>query len=356
MRDPIRTEVKNTIQVAQESGIRVIMITGDHIQTASAIGKELGLSTQKQPFAIEGDVFMSQNKETKKQTLNTTNIFARVTAETKLEIVELLQEEREVVTMIGDGINDTLALKKSEVGVSMGHGGTDAARMASSIVLTDNNFNTIIQAIFRGRFVFKNIQDVTNFLLSTNTSEALLIIITSAMGMPLPLVATQILLINLITDGIGSLPFAFRETKHTQIIKKNKKGKLKLLSKYDYGIILSAALGMTAASLFGFIYFLPKGLPYAQTLVFIILALTQIGRLVSLHSFTSIRELFQYKWLWLCVGISLAIIGLILYTPLLQNAFNFIAPKGFDILFAFILSLTPILTITMFKYLYKIRK
>lgn len=350
IKDPVRAEVAETITKAHHAGIRVIMITGDHIKTASAIGKEIGITTKKQPFAIEGEVFLSQSEEDKLQTLATTNIFARITPKTKLEIVKMLQKQKEVVTMIGDGVNDTLALKKSEVGVSMGYAGTDTARAASSIVLTDNNFDTIIQAIFRGRHIFKNIQDLTNFLLSTNASEALLIIIASTIGMPLPLVVTQILLINLVTDGVGSLPFAFREE---EIHSTQKRKSSKLLSKYDYGIIISAALGMTAAALFGFIHFLPKGLPYAQTLVFIILALTQIGRLVSLHSISSISELLQHKWLWWCVGVSLVIIGFVLYVPILQTAFSFIQPRSFDILIAFILSLTPLVTITLFKLLYK---
>jgi Ca2+-transporting ATPase len=325
------------------------MATGDHRKTAEHIGKELGLVNVQFPNIIEGTDFVNKTEKEQKQILTQTNVFARVTPEAKLQIAKLLQKQKEVVTMIGDGVNDTLALKQADVGVAMGNSGTDAARSASSIVLTDDNFNTIILAIFRGRHIYANIRNVTNFLLSTNAAEALVLILVTFFGLPLPLAATQILLINLVTDGLGSLPFAFRKP-GTSKLPRPQAGKL--LTRHDYGLIGSATLGMTVATLVGFMIFLDNGVVYAQTMAFTILALTQIGRLISLDSSPDgnvIKKFFQDSWLFRSVGVSLLVITLVLAVPQLREVFNFDILQGIDIVVAFGLSLAPFVTVEIYK-------
>lgn len=346
MRDPIREGVKETIQSAQEYGIRIIMATGDHLKTAEHIGKSIGIITTKQPDITLGQDFLNASEKERKIILATSNVFARVTPEAKLLIIQMLQKDKKVVTMVGDGINDTLALRQSDVGVSMGQGGTDAARQASSIVLADDNFKTIILAIFRGRHIYNNIRNVTNFFLSTNASQALLLIMATFLGLPLPLVAVQILLINLATDGVGSLPLAFKTPKATPIQKPNT---TKLINNYDYGIIGSATLGMTTATLLGFYFFLPQGIGYAQTMTFLILALTQVGRLVSFDRLNnSYKEILKNIWLWRAVGISCLITTLVLATPTLRTLFYFERLQAFDILVACTLSLLPFITVSAY--------
>jgi len=347
MRDPIREGVKEMVVKAKQAGIRIIMATGDHVETARYIGNELGIINNTHPEILEGDEFMLLDDKTQKEKLKTTNVFARVSPDAKLRITKILQKNKEIVTMVGDGVNDTLALRQADVGVAMGNSGTDAARSASSIVLTNDNFNTIIHAIFRGRHVSANIRQVTNFLLSTNAAEALVLVMVSFLGLPLPLVATQILLINLVTDGIGSLPFAFKKPDNS-ILPRPKPGVI--LTHFDYGVISSATLGMTIATLVGFSMFLDKGLGYAQTIAFTILVLTQLGRLISIETYKS--SLFHFKgniWLWRSLGISFSILILVLFVPALRNIFNLEILKGIDIVIALALSLAPLVTVEIYK-------
>ena len=352
MRDPIREGVKEVVDQARNNDIRIIMATGDHKKTAGYIGRELHIITSQFPNIIEGADFMEKTEKEQKAILATTNVFARVTPEAKLQITKLLQKQKEVVTMIGDGVNDTLALRQADVGVAMGSSGTDAARSASSIVLTDDNFKTIILAIFRGRHISSNIRNVTNFLLSTNASEGLVLVIATFLGMPLPLIATQILLINLVTDGIGVLPFAFRKPT-SQILPRPARGKI--LTKFDYGIIISATVGMTVATLVGFSLYLDRGTFYAQTIAFTVLALTQIGRLASFDSqYVNLKNFIEDKWILWSVGISLIIIIMVLAIPTFREIFNFDILKALDIVVVFALSLSPFVTVQLYKMFMKI--
>lgn len=347
MRDPIREGVQEVVQKAQDFGIRIIMATGDHAQTAKHIGTQTGIITPKQPNIAIGEDFLQADEKTRKQILATTNIFARVTPETKLLLAQMLQKNKEIVTMVGDGVNDTLALRQADVGVSMGQAGTDAARQASSIVLADDNFNTIILAIFRGRHIYNNIRQVTNFFLSTNASEAVILLLATFLGFPLPLVAVQILLINLVTDGIGSLPFAFKEPSAKPLTRHSTQ---KLITPYDYGIIGSATLGMTVATLLSFSMFLPEGLVYAQTMAFLTLSLTQIGRLISFDTLhNSFQEIIRNIWLWRAVGTSLFVTIMVLGLPGLQSIFYFESLQFFDIVIGFAFSLIPFITVSAYQ-------
>lgn len=351
MRDPIRSGVKETIQEAKNSGIRIIMATGDHKRTASSIALELGIIKHEHEV-MDGSEFLLLDEKTQKEKLKTINVFARVTPEVKLLITKMLQKNKEVVTMVGDGVNDTLALKQADVGVAMGNSGTDAARSASSIVLTNDNFITIVHAIFRGRHVYKNIKYVTNFLLSTNGSEALVLIIVTFLGMPLPLIATQILLINLVTDGIGALPFAFSKPKAVQI-ERGTPGTL--LSRFDYGLIGTATVGMAVGTLIAFSMFVEYSVSYAQSMAFLTLSLTQIGRLlVFARGGNTIREMLRENpWFVRSVGISLSILVLIFGIPGLRNVFHLEIISLSHIGLALLLSLTPVIFVGLYKTIIK---
>lgn len=348
MRDPIREGVKETIEKAKQAGIRVIMATGDHLKTAKYIAEEIGIiKNGNEHNCIEGLEFLSLGEKEQKEKLKTIQVFARVTPEVKLLIIQILQKNKEIVTMIGDGVNDTLALKQADVGVAMGNAGTDAARNASSIVLTNDNFITIVHAIFRGRHVYKNIQHVTNFLLSTNAAEALVLIIATFMGSPLPLIATQILLINLVTDGIGALPFTFKKP-NLALLPKQKPGIL--LTNYDYGTIASATIGMTIATLVGFGMYLQKDLGYAQSIAFLTLSLTQIARLVSFGNYKITKlDLRSNPWFLRSIGISLGILVLVFGVPSLRGIFHLEILRLSDVLIAFTLALIPFATVELYK-------
>ncbi len=208
MEDPIRPEVAEAVKNVHKSGIKVIMITGDHVETATAIGRQLGLD-EKKCGALEGTVLDQLSDEELDQKLMNFNIFARVTPEHKFRIVNRLKSLGEVVAVTGDGVNDAPALQAAHLGVAMGKSGTDVAREASDMVLSDDNFATITSAIEEGRIVFSNIRKVTFFLLSTAAGELIVILAAVIMNWPLPFIAVQILWINLVTNGLQDIALAF---------------------------------------------------------------------------------------------------------------------------------------------------
>lgn len=208
MMDPVRQEAVKSIEVCQTAGIRVIMITGDHVDTAIAIGKKLGLDPDDEG-ALEGTDLDHLSDEELDMKLERINIYARVSPHHKHRIVERLKKFGHIVAVTGDGVNDAPALRAAHIGVAMGKTGTDVAREASDMVLSDDNFATITNAIEQGRIVFSNIRKVTFFLLSTAVGELIVILLAVIMAWPLPFVAVQILWINLVTNGLQDVALAF---------------------------------------------------------------------------------------------------------------------------------------------------
>lgn len=208
MEDPIRPEAVESIEICHNAGIRVVMITGDHADTAVAIGSKLGIDPDEQG-SLEGKDLDHLSDEELDMKLEHINIFARVSPGHKYRIVERLKKFGHVVAVTGDGVNDAPALRAAHIGVAMGKTGTDVAREASDMVLSDDNFATITNAIKEGRIVFSNIRKVTFFLLSTAVGELIVILLAVIMSWPLPFVAVQILWINLVTNGLQDVALAF---------------------------------------------------------------------------------------------------------------------------------------------------
>jgi len=208
MRDPVRPEVVVAVRDAHEAGIRVLMLTGDHVATAAAIGKELGLDP-KGMGAVEGHTLNELTDDELDELVRRVNIYARVALEHKLRIVERLKALGHVVAVTGDGINDAPALRAAHLGIAMGKSGTDVAREASDIVLADDNFATITAAIEEGRVVFANVRKVIFFLLSTTVGDILSILVALILGWPIPFTAAQILWVNLVTNGLQDMALAF---------------------------------------------------------------------------------------------------------------------------------------------------
>lgn len=209
MEDPVRPEAIDSVAAVQGAGIRVLMLTGDHLTTAQTIGARLGLG-QRTPRAMEGRELAELDDAALDQALDEgVEIFARVAPEHKLRIVERLRARGEIVAVTGDGVNDAPALRAAHLGIAMGRSGTDVAREAADMVLQDDNFATIRAAVEEGRVVFANIRKVTFFLLSTAVGEVITILVALALGWPLPFVAAQILWINLVTNGLQDVALAF---------------------------------------------------------------------------------------------------------------------------------------------------
>jgi magnesium-transporting ATPase (P-type) len=208
MEDPVRPEAVEAIRATHQAGIRVLMLTGDHVGTALAIGRQLGLDPEG-VGALEGHALTALTDDELDRDLGRVNVFARVAPEHKLRIVQRLRARGEIVAVTGDGVNDAPALREAHLGIAMGRSGTDVAKEASDMVLADDNFATITAAVEEGRVIFSNIRKVTFFLLSTAVGEILAILVAIAAGWPLPFVAAQILWINLVTNGLQDVALAF---------------------------------------------------------------------------------------------------------------------------------------------------
>lgn len=204
MIDPPREEVKEAVRLCRQAGIKPVMITGDHVLTAKAIAKELGI-LDSQNDAITGDELSRMDNEQLSRSIHRYSVFARVSPEHKVRIVKAFQARGEVVAMTGDGVNDAPALKAADIGCAMGIAGTDVAKNASDMILTDDNFATIVSAVKEGRGIYDNIKKAVHFLLSSNIGEILTIFVAILLGLPTPLVAVQLLWVNLVTDSLPAI-------------------------------------------------------------------------------------------------------------------------------------------------------
>ncbi|MEP7284815.1 MAG: cation-translocating P-type ATPase [Chloroflexota bacterium] len=206
--DPPRSEAVKAVQIAKEAGIRTVMITGDHILTAKTISQQLGILTSDQ-LAMEGHALDAISDEELQKIVPQTAVYARVSPTHKLRIVTALQANHQIVAMTGDGVNDAPALKQADIGVAMGITGTDVSKAAADMVLMDDNFSTIVNAIEEGRTIYTNIQKFIRYLLSCNTGEIWLVFVALLIGLKVPLIAVQILWVNLVTDGLPAIALGF---------------------------------------------------------------------------------------------------------------------------------------------------
>jgi Ca2+-transporting ATPase len=209
MIDPARPEAKDAVKTCKRAGIRPVMITGDHPLTARAIATELGIAdagTEGEAGRIlTGRDFAGMGEGELKNLVEEVSVYARVSPENKLDIVDALQDNGHIVAMTGDGVNDAPALRKADIGVAMGITGTDVSKEASDMVLTDDNFATIVAAVEQGRVIYDNIRKFIKYLLTSNSAEILVMLVGPFLGLPLPLLPLQILWINLVTDGPPAL-------------------------------------------------------------------------------------------------------------------------------------------------------
>ncbi len=330
--DPPRAEVKEAIKRCFQAGIRVVMITGDHKQTAVAVGRDIGL-IKKNAEAITGEEMDTMNDAALRKRILDYHVYARVAPEHKIRIVQMLRARGEVAAMTGDGVNDAPALKASNVGIAMGRTGTDVAKETADIVLTDDNFATIVAAVEEGRTIYDNIRKFIAYLLSCNAAEILLMFLSLLLGLPVPLSPIQILWLNLVTDTPPALALGADPAQPDVMRRKPRNPKESLFSGgLGYRIATEGLLmAVLTISLFvAELYWKDVGLEKARTMVFAGLAVLQL-----VHAFNSQSERFSifrmasYFNLNLLIAFffSLSLLLLGIYTPWCQKWFDHV-PLG----------------------------
>jgi Ca2+-transporting ATPase len=343
MMDPPRAEAKAAVAKAKGAGIRPIMITGDHPKTAAVIAAELGVATEGR--VVIGTELQAMSEDSLDRTVAETSVYARVNPEHKLRIVEALQRSGMTVAMTGDGVNDAPALKKADIGIAMGITGTDVSKEAADMVLADDNFATIVAAVEEGRAIFSNIRRFLRYLLSSNIGEVMTmffgVLLAGVIGLStpgahdgalvLPLLATQILWINLVTDGAPALALGVEPVDAQTMSRPPRPRGEGVITRRMWGGIFLVGTVMAAGTLLVLDASLPGGLiegsgsvAYAQTMAFTTLMMFQLFNVFNARSDeqSAFVGLFRNNWLWAAVVLSLSLHVAVIYVPFLQQAFS----------------------------------
>ena len=382
MIDPARPQVKPALEKAREAGIRTIMITGDYPNTARAVAETIGMLRHGRKV-MTGAQLDAISDEELKQAIEDTSVFARVSPEHKMRIVDALQANDEVVAMTGDGVNDAPAIKRADIGVAMGITGTDVAKETADMVLTDDNYASIVAAVEQGRIIYSNIRKFVFFLLSSNIAEIMVIFLATLAGLPAPLTAIQLLWLNLITDGAPALALAV-EKGDPDIMQQKPRAKTEPIINRSMtmgmiiqtitqtsAVLLAFGLGLiwhleANATLTGnpIIYLLQhdwRGVDVqtAETMAFVTLSLCELFRAYTVRSErASLFQIgvFSNRFMQLAVGLSIALLILVCAVPFLQPIFNthFLNPNEWALVVG--LALIPAVSEEITKFFLRIKK
>ena len=328
MIDPPRPEAKAAVAECHASGIDVIMITGDYFETALAIAKELGIA-EHEDQAMQGSDLNNKSEEEIREIVKTKRIFARVSPQNKVQLVNALQANGNIVAMTGDGVNDAPAIKNADIGISMGITGTDVAKDTADMILVDDNFATIVNAVEEGRVIFSNIKKFVGFLLSCNIAEVLIVFLSILFGLPSPLTPIQLLWLNLVTDAFPALALGV-EPAEADIMERPPRDPSESILSGETGknvILQSVAITISvlAAYIIGLNYIFPNNIEGAHTMVFATLITSELLRAFSVRSEKyTLKELgwFSNKNLLKANLLSFALLLLVMYVPPLRRLFE----------------------------------
>lgn len=356
--DPPRAEAGEAVAEAHAAGIRVVMITGDHPTTATRIATDLGIiepitvsdpatataDLTRPPLALTGRELDALNADQFAEAVRTVSVFARVAPEHKLRIVETLRAQGNIVSMTGDGVNDAPALKTADIGVAMGITGTQVTREAADMILADDNFATIVSAVREGRGIFANIRKFLRYLLSSNMGEVLTMLLGVALGtvlglrledgtVILPLLATQILWINLLTDSLPALSLGVDPVPRDVMSAKPRRLTDRVINGEMWSTIVFVGVVMAVATLLAFDWFYPGGLldgphttdeAHARTVAFTVLVFAQLFNVLNCRSEldSAFVGFAHNRWLWGAVALSILLQVLVIYVPVLNHAFG----------------------------------
>lgn len=361
MIDPPREEVKNAIQECKTAGIKTVMITGDHKNTAVAIAKMLGFFYDDS-FALSGEELDKLSDDELYEKVEHIPVYARVSPEHKLRVVRAWRRHGEIVAMTGDGVNDAPAVKEADIGVSMGITGTDVTKEVSDMVVTDDNFASIVSAVEEGRGIYDNIKKFIHYLLSCNAGEILVMFISSLVGFAAPLLPIHILWVNLVTDGLPALALGVDPVDSNIMKRFPRKATEAVVTKERAILILIQGSFIAFCSLLAFVFVLfveKEGIVRARTAAFIVLACSQL-----FHSFNcrNMNEslfkigIFTNKKLILATAISFLMQMAVVYVPFLQRVFKTEALGLFDWFFVIIISSFPLWAMEIWKAVCRKRK
>ena len=328
MIDPPRPEAKAAVEECHNSGIDVFMITGDYFETALAIAKELGIA-EREDQAMQGSDLNNKSEEEIREIVKTKRIFARVSPQNKVQLVNALQANGNIVAMTGDGVNDAPAIKNADIGISMGITGTDVAKDTADMILVDDNFATIVNAVEEGRVIFSNIKKFVSFLLSCNIAEVAIVFLSILFGLPSPLTPIQLLWLNLVTDAFPALALGV-EPAEADIMERNPRDPHDsiLAGETGKGIIfqsIAITISVLAAYIIGLKYIFPNNIEGAHTMVFATLITSELLRAFSVRSEKyTLKELgwFSNKNLVKANLLSFALLLLVMYVPPLRILFE----------------------------------
>jgi Ca2+-transporting ATPase len=326
MMDPPREEAKESVALCKSAGIIPVMITGDHPLTAATIARRVGIIDTENPAAIiAGAELEALPLDKFEQRVESIRVYARVAPEQKLKIVKALQDKGHFVAMTGDGVNDAPALKRADIGVAMGVTGTDVAKEASSMILLDDNFATIIRAVQEGRKIYDNIRKFIKYLLTTNSGEIWTLFLAPFLGLPIPLLPIHILWINLVTDGLPALALSLEPEEGNVMRRPPRKPEESLFARGLGVHAVWVGLLMAAVTLSLQAWAIHTGDSHWQTMVFTVLCLTQLGHVMAIRSereslFT--QGIFTNKPLLATVFITVALQLATVYVPALNPIFK----------------------------------
>lgn len=351
MIDPPRPEVKDAVELCKKAGIRPVMITGDHPATAFAIAKKLNIAKSSQEV-ITGKELSEKFLKHQEQEIYRYRVFARVSPENKVQIVKAFQKKGDVVAMTGDGINDAPALKVADIGCAMGETGTDVAKSAADMILTDDNFSTIVESVRQGRGIYENIRKSVHFLLSCNIGEIITIFFAIMFGLPTPLLAVQLLWVNLVTDSLPAIALGMEPTEKEIMSKKPIPRNQSIFSGGLMASILMEGIMIGFLSLLAFVlgnnlY----GLVVGRTMAFSVLSLSQLVHCINVRSeysllhvglFSNIRLLFSVV---LCSALQICVVSV----QGLNHIFSVSHLNGRQWLLVFLLSILPFFLVEMQK-------
>jgi len=360
MIDPPREEVKEAIKECMTAGIKTVMITGDHKNTATAIARQLGFFKEGS-LALSGEELDRLSQEQLERQVDKIPVYARVSPQHKLRVVRAWRSRGDVVAMTGDGVNDAPAVKEADIGVAMGITGTDVTKEVSDMVVTDDNFASIVAAVEEGRGIYDNIQKFVHYLLSCNTGEILVMFVSSLVGFPVPLLPIQILWVNLVTDGLPALALGV-DPVDPEIMKRPPRPTNEPVVTRSRGLLmLTQGAFIAFCSLLAFtlvLYVEKEGEPRARTAAFVVLAVSQLFHSYNCRSLTeSLFKIgpFTNRSLLLATGVSFALQMVVVYIPPLQTIFKTEPLSLFDWVLVVAISSLPLWGSELYKAIRRLK-